>query len=69
MGRNRRRHHPRAVPALGGAARGRSIVYELLEDVGREGGVAVDRVAGALWFGDVRVSPRFPSPLHTRLVR
>ena len=48
----------------------RSVAYELLEDVGREGRVAVERAAGALerWLGDVRVTPRFPSPLHTRLV-
>jgi hypothetical protein len=40
------------------------IVYELLEDVGREASEIVETKAGLLqqWMGDVVVTPRFRSP-------
>ena len=46
------------------------VVVELLEDVGREATAEVERVAGELeaWLGDVRVTPRFPTPLQKKLV-
>lgn len=45
------------------------VVVELLEDVGAEVGVAVAAEAARLtdWLGDVRVTPRFPTPLQRRL--
>ena len=40
------------------------VVYELMEDVGREGTAAVEDEAGRLqkWLGDTTVTPRFRSP-------
>ena len=56
---------------VGGWAQRRmgDVVYELLEDVGREATAAITEAAGALedWLGDVRVTPRFPTPLHKTL--
>jgi hypothetical protein len=56
---------------VGGWTQRRSgeVAYELLEDVGREAQAQVERAAGALerWFGDVRVVPRFGTPLQQRL--
>lgn len=53
---------------VGGWAQRRSgeVVYELLEDVGRETRTAIDRAVADLqaWLGDVRVTPRFPTPLQ-----
>lgn len=57
---------------VGGWAQRRSgeVVVELLEDVGAEAAGAVaaeaDRLTG--WLGDVRVTPRFRTPLQHRLV-
>jgi len=47
------------------------VVYELLEDVGRDTGAAVARAADELeaWLGVTRVKPRFPTPLQTKLMR
>ena len=57
---------------VGGWAQRRTgeVVCELLEDVGRETVAAVDRAAADLeaWLGDIRITPRFPSPLHKQLV-
>jgi hypothetical protein len=46
------------------------VVHRLLEDVGAEVASAVDDAAAALtaWFGDVRIKPRFPTPLVRELV-
>jgi Winged helix DNA-binding domain len=56
---------------VGGWAQRRSgeVVHRLLEDVGREAAAAVERAAAGLtsWFGDVRVTPRFPTPLQREL--
>lgn len=56
---------------VGGWAQRRSgeIVHRLLEDVGSAARAAVDRAAADLeaWFGDVRVTPRFPTPLQKDL--
>ena len=56
---------------VGGWAQRRSgeVVHQLLEDVGREAVAAVDRSAAELeaWLGDVRVTPRFPTPLQKKL--
>ncbi len=56
---------------VGGWTQRRSgeIVYELQEDVGREAVSAIDRAAADLqtWFGNVRIIPRFTSPLEKRL--
>ncbi len=56
---------------VGGWAQRRSgeVVHQLLEDVGREAVAAVDRTAAELeaWLGDVRVTPRFPTPLQKKL--
>jgi hypothetical protein len=56
---------------VGGWAQRRSgdVVYELLEDVGRASTNAVTRAAEDLqtWLGEVRVKPRFPSPLQKQL--
>lgn len=48
---------------------GGEVVVEVLEDVGREAADAVERAAGELeaWLGDVRVTPRFPTPLQKKL--
>jgi hypothetical protein len=47
------------------------VVHRLLEDVGRDTSAAVARAADDLeaWLGDVRVKPRFPTPLQTELAR
>ncbi len=47
------------------------VVFELLEDVGRETTAAITQEADALAsrLGDVRVKPRFPTPLHRHLAR
>ena len=46
------------------------VVFELVEDVGRERAAAIAQEAGALQarLGDVRVKPRFPTPLQKRLL-
>ena len=46
------------------------VVYRLLEDVGAETADAVEAEAARLtaWLGDVRVTPRFPTPLQRQLV-
>jgi hypothetical protein len=46
------------------------VVHELLEDVGRDARAAVSEAAAELErrLGDVRVTPRFPTPLQQRLV-
>jgi hypothetical protein len=45
------------------------VAYEVLDDVGRDTAKAIAGAAGALeaWFGEVRVAPRFPTPLQQRL--
>ena len=45
------------------------VVFRLLEDVGREAADAVGGAAAALtaWLGEVRVAPRFPTPLQREL--
>jgi hypothetical protein len=45
------------------------VVFQLLEDVGAEAVAAVERAADDLegWLGDVRVPPRFPTPLQKKL--
>jgi hypothetical protein len=45
------------------------VVVRLLEDLGRETAAAVEREADRLqaWIGDVRVTPRFPTPLQKEL--
>ena len=57
---------------VGGWAQRRDgeVVVELLEDVGRETDRAVCQAAGELqaWLGATRIIPRFPTPLHQRLV-
>jgi hypothetical protein len=47
------------------------VVHQLLEDVGRDALAAVERAAAELeaWFDDVRVTPRFPTPLQKQLSR
>ena len=56
---------------VGGWAQRRTgeVAYRLLEDVGPEQAGAVERAAGDLqsWLGDVRVTPRFPTPLQKEL--
>ena len=56
---------------VGGWAQRRTgeVVYQLLEDVGREAAAAITGAAGELedWLGDVRVTPRFPTPLQKKL--
>jgi len=46
-----------------------SVVVRMLEDVGHEGVGACETAAAALsdWFGGVRISPRFPTPLQRTL--
>jgi hypothetical protein len=46
-----------------------SIAYRLLEDVGAEGRQAVEHLAGRIqdWLDDVRVTPRFRTPLERDL--
>lgn len=57
---------------VGGWAQRRDgeVVFRLLEDVGREGLSAVERVARELqtWLGPVRVTPRFRTPLEKELL-
>jgi hypothetical protein len=45
------------------------VVVRLLDDVGREAGDAIEAEAARLteWLGDVRVTPRFPTPLQREL--
>ena len=56
---------------VGGWSQRRSgeIAYQLLEDVGGEAVTAIERAGAELaaWLGDVRITPRFPTPLHTTL--
>lgn len=56
---------------VGGWAQRRTgeVVHQLLEDVGQEAATAIDRAAADLeaWLGDVRLTPRFPTPLQKRL--
>jgi hypothetical protein len=51
--------------------RGGEIVYELLEDVGRVAATAIRAAAAELEsrLGDVRVTPRFPTPLQKKLAQ
>lgn len=46
-----------------------SIAYRLLEDVGAEGRLAVAHLAGRIqdWLDDVRITPRFRTPLEREL--
>jgi hypothetical protein len=57
---------------VGGWAQRKSgeIAVLLLEDVGQEAKEAIDNEAARLgeWLGDVRVTPRFPTPLQRQLV-
>jgi hypothetical protein len=48
---------------------GGGVAVELLEDVGAEAAAAVEETAAALggWLGEVRVTPRFRTPLERRL--
>lgn len=59
--------------AVGGWAQRRSgeVIFELVEDVGREAAGAIEAEAARLagWLGDVRITPRFPTPLQRRLAR
>ncbi len=45
------------------------IAYRLLEDVGSDGSAAIDAEAERLaaWLGDIRVRPRFPTPVQAEL--
>jgi hypothetical protein len=45
------------------------VVYRLLEDIGGEASAAVDAAAGEVagWVGEVRVTPRFRTPLEREL--
>jgi hypothetical protein len=56
---------------VGGWAQRRdgTIAYRLFDDIGAEGQDAIADLAGQLevWLGDVRVSPRFPTPLDKGL--
>ena len=56
---------------VGGWAQRRSgeVVFRLLDDIGAEAHQAVEAEAGRLteWLGDVRVTPRFPTPLQRQL--
>lgn len=57
---------------VGGWAQRRSgeVLFRLLEDVGHEARGAVEAESARLtgWLGDVRVAPRFPTPLQRELV-
>jgi len=46
------------------------VAYRLLEDVGREADAVIGAEAARLadWLGDVRITPRFPTPLQRELV-
>jgi len=50
---------------------GGEVVTKLLDDVGREASRTLDAEAARLseWITDVRVVPRFPTPLHKELIR
>jgi hypothetical protein len=50
--------------------RGGEVVYRLLEDLGAEGGRAVEAAARQLtgWLGPARVTPRFHTPLERELM-
>ena len=56
---------------VGGWAQRKSgeVVFRLLEDVGKEADAAVAAEANRLaaWLGDVRITPRFPTPLQRQL--
>ena len=56
---------------IGGWAQRRTgeVVYELLEDAGRDTAAAVGEAAGDLerWLGPMRITPRFPTPLQKSL--
>jgi hypothetical protein len=58
---------------VGGWAQRKSgeVVVRVLEDVGGEATKAVEREAAELeaWIGDVRVTPRFPTPLQKELTQ
>jgi len=45
------------------------VVYRLLEDIGGDADTAVDAAAGEVagWIGEVRVTPRFRTPLEREL--
>ena len=57
---------------VGGWAQRKSgeVVHRLLEDVGAEAADAVSAGASDLesWLGDIRITPRFPTPLQKQLV-
>jgi hypothetical protein len=57
---------------VGGWAQRRTgeVVFELLEDVGREASDAIGNAAAELerWLGAVRITPRFPTPLQKALM-
>ena len=52
-----------------GQLRSGEVVHRLLEDIGSEAAAAVDGAAARLgeWLGDVRITPRFPTPLQKEL--
>ncbi len=58
---------------VGGWAQRRDgeVVVRLLDDVGADGRAALDTEVGRLqeWLGDVRVTPRFPTPLQKELAQ
>jgi hypothetical protein len=58
--------------AVGGWAQRKTgeVVVRLLEDVGREAADAIEAEAARLaeWLGDVRITPRFPTPVQRQLV-
>jgi hypothetical protein len=58
---------------VGGWAQRKSgeVVVRVLEDIGGEATKAVEREAAELeaWIGDVRVTPRFPTPLQKELTQ
>jgi hypothetical protein len=58
----------RIVGGWAQTARG-DVAFRLLEDVGAEAAAAVEEEAGGLsqWLGDVRVTPRFRTPLEKEL--
>ena len=55
--------------ADGRSGRSGEIAYRLLEDVGAdaEAAVAVEAESLADWLGDVRITPRFRTPLEREL--
>ncbi len=56
---------------VGGWAQRRTgeVVFRLLEDIGRDGSAAVEAAAERLsrWLGEIRVTPRFRTPLEREL--